>query len=117
MSSGDFLRVQIDQREGYIWDENMLEMYATGLMGIFPAEDGDYTDEHGKSITLEMHAEKLMSGLWVIAVTSDLFVGHERSVGGRGESRRTVHMNKDKSRGSADLDSYRILRLKVLTGN
>ncbi len=117
MSSGDFLRVQIDRREDWVWHAQMLEMYTTGLMGIFPAKDGDYTDEHGKPITLEMHAEKSMSGLWVIAVTSELFVGHKRSVGGRGESRRTVHMNKDKSCGSADLDSYRILRLKVLTGN
>lgn len=115
MSSGDLLKVQIDQRGEWVWTEEMLEMYVTGLLGKFPASDGVYTDALGKPIEIKMHAERSGSGLWVIAVTSQFFVGHEREVGGRGKARRTVHMDSEKKlAGAADLDSYRKLSLSIV---
>ena len=115
--SSTTLNIEIAERDSWEWTMQMREAHWCGLVGNFIAENGSYHDLFNNPLEVEMHTEKIGSGLWVIAVTSPLFIGHERGVGGRGESRRTVHMNKDKSRGSADLDSYRILRLKVLTGN
>ncbi len=115
MASGDLLKVQIDKRENFVWTESMIAMYTTGLLGQFPALDGEYQDQFGNPSTIEMHAEQSGSGLWVIAVTSQLFVGHEREVGGKGKARRTVHMDSEKKlAGAADLDSYRKLSLSIV---
>ena len=115
MSPLDLLKVQIDKREDWAWNATMLEKYAIGLLGVFPAEDGNYVDIHGTPITIEMHAEQSMSGLWVIAVTSNVFGGHERTTGGRGSTRRTVHMDAEKSKsGSTDLTALSRLALSIV---
>ena len=70
MSSGDLLRVQIDQRDGWVWTEQMREEHWCGLVGKFVAESGSYFDSLGKPLEVEMHTEQSGSGLWVIALTS-----------------------------------------------
>lgn len=87
-----------------------------GVLGDFPDQDGEYTLQTGETVTVEMNPpEAAQRGLFLIALTSTFFEGHERSAGYKGSQRRLLEMNKRKGEGVTDLSSFERVHVRLHT--
>ncbi len=82
-----------------------------GLIANIPDKDGVYELDSGGTVIVEMNPPESQSEQRkAISLTSDLFEGHLRSNGKRGEKRRIIYLSKD-GEGTVQLSNYEILRV------
>lgn len=105
------IAIELRESSGEPLDEKGLFF---GLLAIVEAQSGEYTDQDGLPVLLEMEPPERNNNRQAIAITSEKFVGHERGAGYRGSSRRVVDISKKSHSGSLPIDSYRKVVVRML---
>lgn len=104
--------ISIIRREG----ELSQPVRPLGVIGDFPDQDGEYTLVSGETVAVEMNPpEASEKGLFLIALTSTLFEGHQRSAGYKGSHRRLIELSRRKREGATLLSSFESLSVRLQT--